>query len=155
MDNITRSIYQNYELERKKILYQLTKEDLRQSRMLCEPQLKRFDLMLTAERDHVIFSEVMAYGPYHPDVPPFDGADSFNQGSFLPTQRIDHAFRVFEYILIADKMSIVPCGSKQGQFWTIYFEDVFIGVGSTIEIAICKAAIVTNNAIINKLNAVS
>ncbi|QQZ64608.1 hypothetical protein JI735_33705 (plasmid) [Paenibacillus sonchi] len=140
-----------YEKERAYILTHLTKMDIRKSRMLCEPQIQRFNDLQPDERDQVIYSEVMAYGPFATEVPPFEG-EVTSREEFHPTQRLDHAFQVFNYILVPDKLSLVPCGSSVGPFWIVYFEDVYLGVGKTIEMAICISAIVINDAITYKMN---
>lgn len=63
-------------------------------------------------------------------------------------------FLVFNYVLVEDKTSLVACGSGMGRFWAVYYEDTFIGVGETAEMAICKASIVINDAVVMKLNTV-
>ena len=51
--------------------------------------------------------------------------------AFQPAEDLASAFLVFEYILIEDKTVLTPCGSGNGRYWAVYFEDVFLGVGRT------------------------
>ncbi|GKS12807.1 hypothetical protein YDYSY3_38070 [Paenibacillus chitinolyticus] len=59
---------------------------------------------------------------------------------------------MLDYILIEDKLSLVPCGAGESRFWGIYYEDLYVGVAKTMEMAICNAAIVINDAVVLKLN---
>lgn len=150
MNKIIESIT-NYEKVRSRILANLTKEELQKARMLCDPQLKRFNDMQPDERDRVIYSEVMSYGPYYPDIPDYEGNHKTDE-PFQLTQRLDHAFQVFNYVLVPEKMSLVPCTSSEGTFWIVYFEDVYLGVGQTVQMAISKTAIIMNDVLTYKLN---
>lgn len=152
--NIANHIHtDNIEVIRSKYLKALQKWDIQQSRLFCEPQLVRFDGMTEEDRDRYIAAEVMNWVPNTPDSEFYITQDNFvRMDSFKPSQEIASAFRVFEYTLIDDKTTLVPCGSGQGMFWAVYFEDIFVGVGKTAEMAICKASIVINDAVLMKMN---
>lgn len=153
MDNEVQKQIKAYELARSKYLKSVTKEDLRSSRLLCEPQIHRFEQMTSDDRDHVISTEVMGWEPYTIEVPAFLSHEHYSRGSFKPSQDMNHALQVFEYTLIADKTRLVPCGSGVGLFWSVYYEDIYIGVGKTPQMAICKYALITNDVLLYKLNA--
>lgn len=153
MDTEIQKQIEAYELARSKYLKKITKDDLRNSRLLCEPQILRFDGMTSEERDHVITTEVMGWEPHTFEVPAFLSHVHYCRGSFKPSQDMNHALQVFEYTLIADKTRLIPCGSGAGLFWSIYYDDIYIGVGKTPQMAICKYALIINDVLLYKINA--
>ncbi|MDN8593209.1 hypothetical protein Q0V21_31250 [Paenibacillus sp. 11B] len=144
-----------YEIMRAEYLQTLTKDEIRRSRIHCEKQLQQFDSMDMEKRNEYIALEVMNWSR-HTVEPPFyiTQKDYLKVDSFQPAQEIGSAFLVFNYVLVEDKTSLVACGSGKGRFWAVYYEDTFIGVGETAEMAICKASIVINDAVVMKLNTV-
>jgi hypothetical protein len=142
-----------YEVVRSNYLKVIEKDEIRKSRLHCEPQLLRFEKMTAEEQSHYIAVEVMGWTPNTPESAYFVTQENFvRMDSFMPTQDITSAFRVFDYTLIEDKTTLVPCGSGGGRFWAIYYDDIFVGVGKTAEMAICKASIVINDALVMKMN---
>ncbi|QWU15612.1 hypothetical protein SAMN04487895_12855 [Paenibacillus sophorae] len=45
---------QQFEKVRKELLVQLTKEKMKRARMMCEPQIQKFERLSPSERDHTI-----------------------------------------------------------------------------------------------------
>lgn len=145
----------NYEQMRESYLQTLTKDEIRRSRLHCERQLERFDHLDSVQRNEYIALEVMNWSRNSANPPYYITQHDYIQvSSFQPAQDLLSAFIVFEYVLIEDRTTLVPCGSGQGRFWAVYYEDIYVGVGETPEIAICKAAIVINDAVVMKLNTV-
>lgn len=142
-----------YEAARSEYLKSLGKDEVRVSRVYCQQQLLRFEKMTPKEQGVFIAVEVMGWRPSTAGSTYFVTQDDFvKMDTFMPTQDIVSAFRVFNYILIEDKTTLVPCGSGSGRFWAVNYEDIFVGAGKTAEMAICKASIVMNEAVVTKMN---
>ncbi|MDK8193226.1 hypothetical protein QP794_24365 [Paenibacillus sp. UMB7766-LJ446] len=142
-----------YEIMRRDYLKTLTKDELRRSRVHCQEILSRFDSMPAHDRNQFIAAEIMGWS-FRTENPHYYMTQEgyLRTEAFQPAEDLASAFLVFEYILIEDKTVLMPCGSGNGRYWAVYFEDVFLGVGKTKETAICKTSIIINDAVVMKMN---
>lgn len=130
------------------VLTQLTADKLRQARLNLEPLLRRWSKLSPDDQDRYIATEIMGWTigrgkhvgcyVYEEKVVPFE--------EFQPSVCLRTAYNLFESFLIPDQISIQPCGSASGLFWMVYFKDAYIGVGKTLQQALCNACIVIKHA---------
>lgn len=126
----------------------LTKDDVRAVRLNHESALNRWDKLCPEDQNQYIATELMGWKIGLADDTGFYLADGerIPLDDFKPAECLVTAQRLFESFLIPDKMTIHPCDSSTGLFWMVYFEDAYIGVGKTLQQALCKASIVISRA---------
>jgi hypothetical protein len=141
------------EAARSNYLKSLGRNDIRASRLLCETQLIEFEMMEREERDRLIAIQVMGWTPVTNTSMYYETHENFiRMDAFKPSQEMSSAFMVFDYTLIEDKITLVPCSSASGRFWSVNYEDMYVAASLTAEMAICKASIVINDAVLLKMN---
>ncbi|AGA59988.1 hypothetical protein Theco_3984 (plasmid) [Thermobacillus composti KWC4] len=144
----------DFEATRSAALKSLTRTDIIMSRTSAEPLIKKFNEMTPDERNRFIATHVMGWYPNTPTSAFYitHTSNFFKIADFRPAERIASAFIVFDYILVPDKTSLIPCESGSGVFWEVCFLDTFISAGPTPELAICRASIIITDAVAAKLN---